>query len=550
MKTERQSIHKKRILLADADAQTLASFREAMGQDWQVKAVPNGTVALLEMEKEPSDVVVADLDLAELDGGELLNRIQAAYPKAIRFILGRETDRERMVKQVLGAHQFLGKPLENSALKNFVEGALALENWVPRNSIRELVRRIRTLPTMPTLYLEVMALLKSPDATTEQIGAIIAKDMAMMTKLLQVLNSACFALPRKINDPAEAVGILGFETVSSMVMTIKLLSQYDKVKPVYFSIDRLWRHSTEVARSAKQIALLHTEDHALAEAAFTGGLLHDLGKVVLASNFDEQYRGAQSLARKQKLAPWEVEKEIFGASHGEIGAYLLGLWGMPLELLEVAALHHHPSNGSKKEFTPLTAVHVANALEYELNPDKEGMIVSTIDEDYLREIGVFEHLGDWREAVTKRNSSKPEAESKPIKMAAAKPIPPAVPARRPVAPVVEPEPVAQHASFFQNRWVPASLGVACFVLLAWLGIHFFAGQNERPQPGAGELATAKPPTSPTPNPPAEILPPPVTAPPVTKPAPAAAPATPPDAAAMAVNTPVPAKPIAKAPIFT
>ena len=77
---------------------------------------------------------------------------------------------------------------------------------------------------------------------------------------------------------------------------------------------------------------MHTGDRALAELAFTGGLMHDLGKVVLAANFDEQYSGAQSLARKQKLPLWEVEKEIFGATHGEVGAYLLGLWGMPLEI--------------------------------------------------------------------------------------------------------------------------------------------------------------------------------------------------------------------------
>ena len=96
--------------------------------------------------------------------------------------------------------------------------------------------------------------LKSPHTTTNEVGAIIAKDMAMMTKLLQVTNSACFGLPRKISDPVEAVGILGFETVKSMVMTLKLLSQYDKVKPVYFSIDRLWRHSTEVARISRRIA--------------------------------------------------------------------------------------------------------------------------------------------------------------------------------------------------------------------------------------------------------------------------------------------------------
>ena len=137
----------------------------------------------------------------------------------------------------------------------------------------------------------------------------------------------------------------------------------------------------------------------LAESAFTAGLMHDLGKLVLASNFDEQYSGAQALARQQQLPLWEVEKQIFGASHGEIGAYLLGLWGMPLDLVEAAALHHNPSRCLAKRFTPLTAVHVANALVYEAKPDKEGFVAPQIDEAYLAELGLSDQLQRWREMI-------------------------------------------------------------------------------------------------------------------------------------------------------
>ena len=118
------------------------------------------------------------------------------------------------------------------------------------SSMRELIGRIRAFPkAIPSLYVEVVNALKSPSTTTEDIGTIIAKDMAMTTKLVQVLNSAYFGLSRTITEPTEAVGILGFDTVKSLIMTIKILSQYDKVKPVYFSIDNIWRHSTNVARS-------------------------------------------------------------------------------------------------------------------------------------------------------------------------------------------------------------------------------------------------------------------------------------------------------------
>jgi putative nucleotidyltransferase with HDIG domain len=489
----------KRILLADADSQVLVDFRQAMGDEWQVVAVPAAAAALSEMEKEPFDVVVADLDLKEVDGCELLNRIQAASPKAVRFILAGEADHDRVVKKVLGAHQFIAKPLEASKLKATIERALALDHWIPKNSIRELVARIRTLPTIPSLYLEVQAALKSSDATTEQVGAIIAKDMAMMTKLLQVINSACFGLPRKITNPTEAVGLLGFETVNSMVMAIKVLSQFDKVKPVYFSIDRLWRHSTEVARNAKQIAMWHTEDSALADAAFTGGLLHDLGKVVLAANFDEQYRGAQSLALKQNLPLWDVEKEIFGASHGEIGAYLLGLWGMPLELHEIAAFHHHPSRSLVNKFTPLTAVHIANAFEYETNADKEGLPVPKIDEAYLAQIGVLDCLDGWRSAIKKRDAGPTDGKTRFIKAEVIRTAiaPPPIPAKKKAPPPRKDAPKPKSSTFRRSPWIYGSLAAAIvLLLLASLTFEMVSARNEKAQTAAAKSTAGDAPAPP------------------------------------------------------
>jgi HD-like signal output (HDOD) protein/CheY-like chemotaxis protein len=475
----------KRILIAVADSEAREELRQAFGEHWQVTLAASGTAALAEMEKQPCDVLVADLDLPELDGAELLNQTRKKYPNSVLFILAAEADKERVMKNVLGAHQFLTKPCDKATLKNAIERALALDTWIANNKMRELVARIRTFPTVPSLYLEVLTALRSPSSTTDQIGAIIAKDMAMMTKLLQVLNSACFGLPRRITDPAEAVGILGFEAVKSMVMTIKLLNQYDKIKPVYFSIDRLWRHSTEVARTAKQLVQIQTDDSAMADTAFTAGLMHDLGKIVLAANFDEQYRGAQSLARKQRLPFCEVEREFFGASHGEIGAYLLGLWGMPLDLLEVAALHHQPSRSINKGFTVLTAVHVANAFEYELNPEKEGAIVSKVDEAYLAEIGMSDRLSVWRDVVFRRDSVKSETKRKPevkakteekAKPAASAtfqvittPLPSSETKPNPVESPVVPAVVEKVWLFTPKQWAFAGVGTAFVVLLlAWL----------------------------------------------------------------------------------
>ena len=466
----------KRMLLADADTQTCEGFRQAFGQPWQVTGVATGPAALEEMTRQPYEVIVASLDLPELDGGGLLDQVRKKYPKTARFILASEADQERVMKHVLEAHQFLPRQSDISALRNTIERSLALDHWIANSAIRDLVARVRTLPTIPSLYLEVRAALQSGNATTDEVGAIIAKDMALMTKLLQLLNSGCMGLQRKITDPAEAVGILGFETIKSMVMTIKLLSQYDKVKPVYFSIDRLWRHSREVARIAKQIVMLQTGDRALAEAAFTAGLMHDLGKIVLATNFDEQYRGAQTLAMKQQIPLWEVESEVFGATHGEVGAYLLGRWGMPLDVLEATALHHHPSRAGAKGFTTLTAVHLANVLEYEDNPDKEGLVTPRLDEAYLAETGLIYGLAEWRAAVSMREEVESMARIKPSEEPAS-PTPASTPRPSPLPGVGigTTEVEFGWASFFQrNGWLCAGVAVL-FLFLVWLGAGLLKG---------------------------------------------------------------------------
>jgi putative nucleotidyltransferase with HDIG domain len=216
---------------------------------------------------------------------------------------------------------------------------------------------------------------------------------------LQVINSAYFGLPRTVTSPSEAVALLGFETARSMVTAVKLLNQYDRIKAEGFSIDSLWQHSTAVANSARQLVLLQTGERSLAEAAFAAGLLHDVGKAVLAGNFGEQYAGADSLARKQHLPLCAVEKEIFGAHHGEVGAYMLSLWGLPRNLLEAAAFHHDPARSADKTFTVLTAVHVANALQYIANPDTLGHVAPELDLGYLESIGMSECLSSWCEEV-------------------------------------------------------------------------------------------------------------------------------------------------------
>jgi putative nucleotidyltransferase with HDIG domain len=522
----------KRLLIADADARAWDELRQALGESWVVVGAASGGAALAEAQKQPFNVVVANYGLPDLSGAELLNRIRVASPETLRFIAADAALKEKVMCHVLGGHQFLPLPFDRATLKTSIERSLAADYGMS-NSLRELVGRIRTFPTIPSLYMEVVNALRNPNATTADIGAIIARDMAMTTKLVQVLNSAYFGLARTVTDPTEAVGILGFETIKSLILTVKLLSQYDKVKPVYFSIDNIWRHSTSVARTAKVMALLETGDPDCSGTAYMAGLMHDLGKVILAANFDNQYHGAHAVARKRQMPLWEVEKDIFGATHGEIGAYMLALWGMPAKVVQVAALHHHPLRSGDKTFTALTAVHVANVLEYGGNPDADGLPAPVVDLDYLQQLGLEGRVELWRFARREPDTTKFETTVQHARSAAKpadKTVHPA-PAPAPRSDAFAPAELRPEPSWFRAlcAWLGIGLGVsAALVVLARLEIMRLERMAEKtrvqeiaenPPPVKQDIAVVAAPVAPTNVAPVLAVQPP--------PAPAPAPAPPP-----------------------
>lgn len=459
----------KRLLIADPVATEWKDLGQTLGDSWEVVGTLSGADALRETQKRPFDVVVANFDLAGPSAEELLNQIRAVNPGTLRFIAGKVEQKEKMMNSLASGNQFLAVPFDRAELKTSLERTLEADAHMS-DGVRELIGRIRTFPTIPSIYLEVVNVLKSPSATTAEVGAIIAKDMSMTTKLIQVINSAYFGLPRTITDPTEAVGILGFDTVKSLVMTVKLLSQYDKVKPAYFSIDQIWKHSTNVARTARVMALLETNDADCSSAAFTAGLMHDLGKVILAANFDSQYQEAHNVARQRQIPLWQAEKEVFGATHAEIGACLLTRWGLSPGIVKVVALHHTPIRSGDKTFTPLTAVHVANALEYEADPDPDGAAASTIDCEYLERIGMANRIDLWRFARREPDTSRIEknatraASTAKQAAATARAVPSeTVQPRRTAGTTIIGLPIA-----WQSLWRWLGVGLAAGLALAWL----------------------------------------------------------------------------------
>jgi hypothetical protein len=313
-------------------------------------------------------------------------------------------------------------------------------------------------------------------------------------------------------------------------MALQFLNEHRKLKPGYLSFDQIWRHSTNVARMARDLVLFETKDRTLAAEALTAGLLHDLGKVVLVTNFGDLYGRVHSLGRKQPVPIWEIEKEIFGANHGEIGGCLIGMWNMPRPVVEAAALHHEPPTGEHEHLDALTAVHIANVLEHEIRPNKEGFMAPIINTTLLNELGLLHRLPVWRATVAKGKFADPESELElteaiPVRSTAPPPRSgnqlsgPATPTRTTSSGEASPH-AASHNR--QMRWVYAGAAATLLILLSlWSGtqpepnIPVYARTPAKDQAPVVVASTPAPETAPTAAPDAAVSEVPKEQPPTT-----------------------------------
>jgi HD-like signal output (HDOD) protein len=393
----------KSILLAVADPQALVDITQALGAEWETISVASEADALAQLEKSPFDALVVDFNLVSTDASELLNQALEKHPGTVRFLLAYEADLALVAAKVQGTPNIIPKPIESASLKSRIENGVNHSD--PKQVGSDQANSPSDSPSIPAIYSQLLKTLESPGATNEQVGKIIARDESLTAELLRLTNSSYLGLPRNITDPVEAVESLGLEAVKALVRALQFLAEHSRLRPAYLSFDQIWQHSINVAQIARDLVLFETKDRKLASQALTAGLLHDLGKVVLVTNFDDLYGRVHSLARKQPVTLSDVEKEMFGANHGEIGACLVGMWNLPAAIVEATALHHEPPLGEDQELTPLAAVHIANVLEREIRPSDEDMLVAPIiNTPFLNGLGLLQRLPVWRAAFANRRS--------------------------------------------------------------------------------------------------------------------------------------------------
>lgn len=380
------------ILFVDDEPHVLDGLRRMlrpMRHEWEMAFAGGGAEALDLLGRHPFDVIVSDMRMPGVDGAQLLARVRERFPDIVRIILSGYSEKEMTLKAVGAAHQYLAKPCDAEILKLTVRKACNLRTLLNDAQLLRLVSQLSSIPSLPTLYREFVQEMHVPEPSLKKIGQIVERDIGMTAKILQMVNSAFFGLKRQLCDASEATMFLGLETIGSMVLAQQAFSQLEERPPTGISYDCLWSHSSLVALLARNIA--EKEMPSIAADAFTAGLLHDIGKVILASALPQEYAEVRQVAEKEKIAAYQAEERIFGTTHARVGAYLLGLWGLPTDVVEATAFHHDPTQAETRGFSPLTVVYAADQI---FHAHQRGVPLEA--GEYLVELGLQQKLQEWR----------------------------------------------------------------------------------------------------------------------------------------------------------
>jgi putative nucleotidyltransferase with HDIG domain len=389
---------KKRILFVDDEAPILNGLRvrlHRLRDKWDMQFVESGAQALQALGSSHFDVVVTDMRMPGMDGAELLRSVRDRWPDTVRIVLSGYAELQQVVRLVPYAHQYYSKPCEAGQLENLIERCLRLHELLRLPALRAVVGRVCKLPAMPQIYARLQNLLANDATSVHEVAELVASDAAIAAKVLQLVNSAFFRLARRITNIEQAVNHLGFSAIRNLVISAEVFSRWGTgdTKSV-LNVDKLQSHVHLVAAAARSLAAgtLRADDALLA------GLLHDIGYWVLANECPDGLVEAVAAAVAEKIPLHEAETRVIGASHAQIGAYLLGLWGLPYPVIEAVAYHHTPESIPQTGLEPLGALSIAHALlpaddteafNAPLAPDPK------VDADFLTSLNA---PYDWTEA--------------------------------------------------------------------------------------------------------------------------------------------------------
>lgn len=264
-----------------------------------------------------------------------------------------------------------------------------------REKLARFVAGVGSLPSLPSLYLQLTEELRSPDVSPARVSRIIAKDLAMTSKILQIVNSAYFGISRQVSSVERAILLLGLEMVRTFVLSVEVFSMFEPKKLAGLTVAGLWRHSMNCAAIARRVSSAEGMPRMFLEHVGTAAFLHDIGKLMMSNEKPNLYREVTRLARDERIPVFRAEQSVFGFDHAEAGGYLLGQWQLPASVVDAVRWHHAPSAGDGHGLTTLAVIHIANYLEHAVVMDDQPE--QELCEEYVKSLEPTPDLDQWAE---------------------------------------------------------------------------------------------------------------------------------------------------------
>lgn len=383
-----------KILFVDDSPEILTSLERMMKKSpWKVSFAEGGLEALDMLEETSFDVVVTDLNMPEVNGVKLLKIIQKEFPHLVRIVYSGNLTKESVREVATFTHRFIAKPCTMDQMIQTIENTLFIYSSLDSDAIRKVLTNTGSIPSLPRIYTELMSNIENPSFSLKEAARLIASDVGMTANILKQIN--LLGHSKDISNIDQAVSLLGLDSIKAIALTSHIFCSLEIPSIPYFSAEQLNRHSMLTARFAQEITLIETDDRSLAESAFVAGVLHDLGIILLASNFPAKYTSVLERVQNANRPIAEVEKNLIGISHCGIGSYLLALWGFPKDILAAVAFHENPSEIPSESFSLLTAIYAGSVLAHHFEQEISNGEQLLESSSYLEQIGCNSRIKFW-----------------------------------------------------------------------------------------------------------------------------------------------------------
>jgi HD-like signal output (HDOD) protein len=362
---------------ARRDFSRISSATDYMAGAWRVLTADGQAAAGRAFEEQPIHAAVVCLDPSQ-GGLAILDWLRTRYPHVPRIAAFPPTSHDGILEAANAANVYVAPEVPERELGHLIGRTVGLQARLRTDRLVAFAGSLQRIPSVPQVYAELRSVISTADFELAQVADVIGRDPGLSVKVLQVVNSAFYGLQRKISDLHHAVSLLGTSTITSLVLGITVRDQFSVLGAARQALEAEWNRALTVSAAAKRVAQAESQDRATAEAAYLAGLLHNVGRLILAANFSDRFIAIEWPEDRAQLIG--VERSAFGAGHPELGALLLGGWGLDDELVEAVAFYAEPTSSLGTRFAPLSALHVAVAL----SPGG----ASLVDDRYLDDLDV------------------------------------------------------------------------------------------------------------------------------------------------------------------